>query len=606
MEEPPQEALAEPLEHESPAAPSSAGHTNGQEEDDQKNQAERKADNHTAHRIADQTALRVPSQAESNIFSQTTNGVAEQNGRSTPGQAGHRASNPANVSDLRADDQVDQTPSEQTEGKTSSQANNVQYEQSDGQVSGLTKERTAEQIERRLPSQDERVTSGQIDGRLSMPSDQRGSRQTDHRMSGQSERRTSEHIGGRLSTQSNRRASEQTDHKIAGQSERRASEQMDCRISDKAEGITSEQITYTLSRLSEKRPSVQIDSGLSVPSDQSPSVQIDSGSSVPSDRSPSVQIDNGSSIPSDQRPSVQIDRRMSGKELLSRLTSDRTGLVDHKTSVKTHHQVYGKATELAEHQTIDQAHSNADQPPVDKADYSESDQIDHLADRQANHKDQLSYYERRGQSEDRIFPQLGNSKEDKEADYRVQPCKFENSQVGLNSKLSVEMETQNATTIPAYHQVDARFTSNFQAKNQALFPRLPSISSKLNHISSQEKTQAVVTKSDEFSEIEQGKSYRIRNQTCRRFPSIVYEDPYQVSLQYMEKHHILQIFQQITENLVYEKPEDPLNFMLCQNEAMDQRDGLGMVQRTCLKMFVLEEKGENEDQTSYAMTQALY
>lgn len=48
---------------------------------------------------------------------------------------------------------------------------------------------------------------------------------------------------------------------------------------------------------------------------------------------------------------------------------------------------------------------------------------------------------------------------------------------------------------------------------------------------------------DEFSEIEQGKGYRIRNQTCRRFPSIVYEDPYQVSLQYMEKHHILQIFQ---------------------------------------------------------------
>uniref|UniRef100_A0A8D2EFR2 Testis expressed 55 n=1 Tax=Theropithecus gelada TaxID=9565 RepID=A0A8D2EFR2_THEGE len=351
-----------------------------------------------------------------------------------------------------------------------------------------------------------------------MPSDQRGSRQTDHRMSGQAERRTSE-----------------------------ASEQMDRRLSDK------------------KRPSVQ----------------IDSGSSVPSDRSPSVQIDSGSSVPSDQRPSVQIDRRMSGKvrrtsvktdyrlaSLVDQGTSEQIdlrshGLVDHKTSIKTHHQVYGKATELAEHQTIDQAHSNADQPPVDKADYSESDQIDHLADRQANHKDQLSYYERHGQSEDRIFPQLGNSKKDKEADYRVQPGKFEDSQVDLNSKLSVEMETQNATTTPAYHPVDARFTSNFQAKDQALFPRLPSISSKLNHISSQEKTQAVVTKSDEFSEIEQGKSYRIRNQTCRRFPSIVYEDPYQVALQYMEKHHILQIFQ-ITENLVYEKPEDPLNFMLCQ------------------------------------------
>ncbi|XP_012319323.2 testis-specific expressed protein 55 [Aotus nancymaae] len=516
MEEPPREAPAKPLEHEIPAAPSTAGHTNGQEEDDQKNQAERKADNQNAHRIADQIALKVPSQAESNIFSQATNGVAKQNGHSTPGtMPGGRVSNPANASDLRAYDQVDQTPSEQTESKASSQPNNVRYEQSDGQVSGLTEERTAEQIERHLPSQAERRTSEQIDGELSMPSDGRGSRQTDHRMS--------------------------------GQSERRASEQMDCRISGQDEQRTSEQIPHRLSSLSEGRTSRQIDSV--------------------------------SSISSDQRPSVQIDRRMSGKVerrthhrsagLADQGTSEQTDLrlydlVDHKTSVKTHHQVYGQATQIAEHQAIDQAHSNADQFPVDNADYSETDQTDHLADRQTNHKVQLSYYGTRGQSEGRTFPLLGNGKEHKEADYRVQPCKFEDSQVNPKSKLSAEMEIQHATTIPACNPVDARFTSNFQAKDQALFPRLPSISSKLNYSSSQEKAQALVTKSDEFSEAERRKSYHICNQAYRRFPSIVYEDPYQVSLQYMEKHHILQIFQQITENLVYEKPEDPLNFMLCQ------------------------------------------
>ncbi|XP_042563162.1 testis-specific expressed protein 55-like isoform X2 [Clupea harengus] len=41
-----------------------------------------------------------------------------------------------------------------------------------------------------------------------------------------------------------------------------------------------------------------------------------------------------------------------------------------------------------------------------------------------------------------------------------------------------------------------------------------------------------------------------------------FTDPYENAVRYMEKHNILQMFQEIAEKLVFDRPRDPLQAML--------------------------------------------
>ncbi|XP_040606746.1 testis-specific expressed protein 55 isoform X2 [Mesocricetus auratus] len=343
-------------------------------------------------------------------------------------------------------------------------------------------------------------------------------------VSGQAPHKGSEHTGAGLSEQTSDKASnqaanegsEQTDQRTSEDASqlsehRRTSQQVDRRSSGYTERKTSEPPNQQLPNLLEGKASEKIDDRVSLLSGEA--FEQTEGTS-----------EHGGQTPSDQ--------------------------ADYTTSGRSQHQVYDEADFL----------------PEDYLGFSEDEErnyarLVHEAEKQTDYR---SYYKTLAQAENRSLSETGDDKEVKEADLKIQPCTFEDSQEELRSKVSTAGETESAATIQAYNPPDTEFISD----SQSSYEKLPSITTKVYYSSSQEKYQTTEVTTDIVTEFEQRKSSQRYSQTYgRRFPPIVYEDPYQVALRYMEKHNILQIFQ-ITENLVYEKPDDPLSFMLGQVQDM--------------------------------------
>nr|XP_051674970.1 testis-specific expressed protein 55 isoform X1 [Oryctolagus cuniculus] len=557
MDESPEPALVEPLGHGNTTTPPTVDPTDDQE-DEETNQVNGEAEYPTDHReydlfdqrsseqIYEEKAL---NQTESEEYGQIEHQVSGLTDRRAPQHMERKLSRQA---ERRTSEQTDRRTSMSSDRRMSSSSDRRMSTPSDRRMSVPSDRRASEQADRRLSSQAERRVSEQTDRRVSTSSDRRMSSPSDRRMSMPSDRRASEQADRRLSSQAERRTSEQADRRLSSQAERRTSEQVDRRLSSQAERRTSEQVDRRLSSLAERRASEQADTSLFISSDQRASEQIDSRSSDQVESRTLEDSEHRLSGLADQRTPEQTDQILFN---IFESTSEHTvqGLsdqVDHKTSVKT---------QLAE-QAVDQAENYTDLT-VDKADFSEPYQVDDLVDKQADDLSSNGSFDQYN----RVFSQFRDSKEDKEAEYRIEPCKFEDSQINLNSNSSVAMETEteSPTTVSAHHLLDTRFTSNFVAKDPDFYQKFPSISSKYDN-TSRENTQSIEINPDDFSEFEQERSYMEKQTHKRKFPPITYEDPYEVSLQYMEKHHILQIFQKITENLVYEKPEDPLHFMLRQ------------------------------------------
>ncbi|KAL1788719.1 Tetraspanin containing [Sigmodon hispidus] len=355
----------------------------------------------------------------------------------------------------------------------------------------------------------------------------------------------SEHAGVGSSEQTGDKAPNQITNAGSGQPEQRASEE----ASWATDRRSSQQFDHRSSDQPGRRTSDSPDQQLPSPLEGKASEKIDDRVSLPSGGKASEQTDQGTWEHADQTTLDQADYRASGK---------------------SQRQVNNQADFPVE----DDPYQHRFSEDIER-DY---DRIEHGTEKPADYR---SYYKTLAQTENRSLSEIDDSKVIKEADFQVQPCTFEDSQTDLRSKVSTAGETESTTTLQTFNLPDTEFTSD----SQSSYEKLPSITTKVYYTSSQDKFQTTEITTDIHAELEQRKGSQRHSQSYRRrFPPIIFEDPYQVALRYMEKHNILQIFQQITENLVYEKPDDPLDFMLGQSS----------------------KKEENGQDTSHVVTQTLY
>ncbi|XP_040840122.1 testis-specific expressed protein 55 [Ochotona curzoniae] len=559
MDESEETALVESVGHGNIAAPPNVDPTNDQAEENQENQADNdaaySANSTTYHQADDPGSTQqtghemVPNQDDIDEYGQIEHQVSGLANRKTSQQAERKLSK-----------QAERRTSEQTDHRMSMSSDGRPYEQTERRMSKLADPSPSGQTDHRMSVSSDRRASEQTDRKLSHQTERRFSEQTDRRLSSQAGRRTSEQTDRRLSSQAGRRTSEQEERRSSSQTERRASEEAEHRLSSQVETKFSEQSEHRLSIVAERRTSEHDETRSFMQSDQRNFEQIDSSSPDQAERTFEHSEHKFSNL-NDQEISEQTDENLltplqRTSEHIDQAISDQD---DHKPS---HHQVNDGATELDEQQATDQADSYTDLT-VDKVDYTEFDQVDYLMDKQSgDQEDYLSSPRSFGQYDDKVLPQFSDGKHYTDTEDRIQPCIFEDSQTKLHSNTSDETETES--TVQAQDLTDIMFTSNFPAKDEDFDQTYPSASSKYDDSTSQENVQSIDINADDFYAKQTPK---------RKFPPIAYEDPYEVSLQYMEKHHILQIFQKITENLVYEKPEDPLNFMLCQVQEMMKNRG---------------------------------
>lgn len=240
---------------------------------------------------------------------------------------------------------------------------------------------------------------------------------------------SSEQTGGKASSHTANAGSEQTDQRTPEEAfqltdHRRTSQQADRRSSSQAERRTSELPKQPLPSLLEK-------------------------------------IDDQVSLSSGGKASEKTDQESSEHD--EQTSSDQD---DYKTSEKSQRQVYNQDDFLDE-DDLDQHRLSED-----------SNRISQETDKQADYR---SYYRTLAQAENRTLSEIGDNKEIKEADFKIQPCTFEDSQTDIGSG----EETESTTTIQAYNLPDTEFTS----ESQSSYEKLPSITTKMYYTSNQDKFQ---------------------------------------------------------------------------------------------------------------------